>query len=165
MLVGLRQVSSVAVAIFCIALVLPAAALAKGGGSKCNASACKVYIEPPAPSAGKQSPPTASQNPTSPGQTGSGNGSGGTQTQQPKNLQRVLLHAGNDKAPLSKLLTESGVSPLRGGPGNVAGPSLLGSALDLGPGPLALLAILLTSALAFGVYSGLRSRQARRPSA
>jgi hypothetical protein len=151
---GLRRFARAAAAVLCTALALPAIALADGGG-KCNASACKVYVEPNVPSAGKQQPPP----PTSPtGSTTSGN-----QAQQPKNLSRVLLHAGKDKAALSRLLNDSEITPLHGGVGNVAGPSLLGAALDLGPGPLALLGILLAAALALGVHGGMRRR--RRPTA
>ena len=153
MVASLRHLTRAAAAVFCIALALPAAALASGG-SKCNASACKVYVEAPVPSAGKQQAPTQQPAPT---------GSAQTQTKQPKSLARVLLHAGKDKAPLSRLINDSGITPLRGGPDNVAGPSLLGAALDLGPGPLALLGILLAAALAFGVHNGLRRR--RRPTA
>ena len=130
-------------------------ALADGGG-KCNASACKVYVEPNVPSAGKQQAPPPQQQPT-------GSTTTPSQMQQPKNLSRVLLHAGKDKAPLSRLMNDSGISPLHGGPGNVAGPSLLGAALDLGPGPLALLGILVAAALALAVHGGMRRR--RRPTA
>jgi hypothetical protein len=154
MFAGLRQVARATVAVFCIALSLPAIVLADGGG-KCNASACKVYVEPNAPSAGKQQQAPPQQAPTA----------GSNQTQQPKDVARVLLLAGRDKAPLSRLLDDSGISRLHGGPGNVGEPSLLGAALDLGPGPLALLAILLASALALGVHGVIRSRQRGRPSA
>lgn len=142
-------------AVLCVALALPAIALAKSG-PKCNASACKVYIEPNVPSAGKQSssPPPQQQHPTGSPTTG-----GSTPTQQPTKLSRVLAHAGADKAALSRALNDSGISPLHGGSGNIAGPSLLGAALDLGPGPLALLAVLLTSAFAFALYNGLRNRR------
>jgi hypothetical protein len=157
MFAGLRQVAPAAVAVFCIALALPAIALANGGG-KCNASACKVYVEPNAPSAGKQQQAPPQQAPT-------GSVTGSNQTQQPKDVARVLLLAGRDKAPLSRLLDDSGISRLHGGPGYVGGPSLLGAALDLGPGPLALLAILLASALALGVHGVIRNRQRGRPSA
>jgi hypothetical protein len=150
MVAGPRQLLCAATAASCIALALPAIALANGG-SKCNASACKVYIEPNAPSAGKQQSPT-------------GSATSSSQTQQPKKLRRVLLLAGKDRGPLSRLMKDSGISPLQGGTGNVVGPSLLGAALDLGAGPLALLAILLASALALGAY-GIRHRQRRRPTA
>lgn len=159
MVAGLRRVFRAAVAIFCIALALPALALAHGGG-KCNASACKVYVEPNAPSAGKQQAPPPQQQPTS-----SAGGGSGSQTNQPSNLSRVLAHAGNDKVPLSRLLNDSGGNPLGGGPGNVAGPGLIGAALDLGLGPLALLAILLASAAALVAHGVVQNRQRRRPSA
>jgi hypothetical protein len=157
MVAGLRQVFCAAVAISCIALALPALALAHG---KCNASACKVYVEPNVPSAGKQQatqspPPTSSEG---------GGGSGG-QTHKPSKLSRVLAQAGNDKVPLSRLLNGSGVDPLKGGPDSVAGPGLIGAALDLGLGPLALLAILLVSAGALVAYGVMQNRQRQRPSA
>lgn len=146
MVVGLRQVFFAGTAVSCIALALPVIALANGG-NKCNASACKVYIEPN-PSAGKQQPTQSSSTSTG---------------QQPKNLARVLALAGKDRGPLSRLLHDSGISPLRGGSGNVVGPGLLGAALDLGAGPLALLAILLASALAIGAHGVMRRRQRERP--
>lgn len=155
MVAGLRHLTRAAAAAFCVALALPAAALANGGG-KCNASACKVYVEAPVPSAGKQQ-----QTPQQPAPSSAPT----PQTTQPKNLSRVLLHAGKDKAPLSRLLNDSGITPLHGGPDNVAGPSLLGAALDLGPGPLALLGILLAAALALAVNGGMRGRRRRRPTA
>ncbi len=158
MVAGLRRVFRAALAIFCIALALPALALAHSGG-KCNASACKVYVEPNAPSAGKQQPPPPQQ-PTS-----SAGGGSGSQTNQPSKLSRVLAHAGNDKVPLSRLLNDSGGNPLGGGPGNVAGPGLIGAALDLGLGPLALLAILLASAAALVAHGVVQNRQRRGPSA
>ena len=161
--VGLNRVLRVAAAVFFLALLLPAAGLAKSA-DKCNASACKVYSEGNnAPSAGKQQqqppPPQAPQ--TSGG--GGGNSSSVTPTHTPKGLSRALAHAGADKAPLSRLLMDSGNGgPLRSG--NVAGPSLLGAALDLGVGPLALLGILLAAALALAARGGARGWFRRRPS-
>lgn len=156
MVAGLRQLGLAAAAVFCIALALPALAVASGGG-KCNASACKVYVEPGSQGAGKQ--PT----PTRPPQTGPG-GSSST-THQPKKLARVLSEAGRDRGPLTAALGEAGPDSLQGGSGNVAGPSLLGAALDLGAGPLALLAILLASALALGAHGVMRNRRRGRPTA
>jgi hypothetical protein len=162
MVAGLRQVFCAAVAISCIALALPALALAHGTG-KCDASACKVYVEPNVPSAGKQQ---ATQSPQSPPPTSSeGDGGSGGQTHKPSKLLRVLAQAGNDKVPLSRLLNGSGVDPLKGGPDSVAGPGLIGAALDLGLGPLALLAILLVSAGALVAYGVMQNRQRQRPSA
>lgn len=161
MVVGLRQVFCAAFAISCIALALPALALAHGT-SKCNASACKVYVEPNVPSAGKQQ---ATQSPQSPPPSSEGGGGSGGQTNQPSKLSRVLAQAGNDKMPLSRLLNGSGVDPLQGGPDSVAGPGLIGAALDLGLGPLALLAILLVSAGALVAYGVMQNRQRQRPSA
>lgn len=158
MLAGLRHVARAAVAVFCIALALPAIALA-GGGGKCNASACKVYVEPNVPSAGGQQQPPAT-GPATGGQSGS---AGGQQT--PDNVSRVLAQAGKDKAPLSRVLIDSGLGNVQSGPGNVGSPSLLGAVSDLGAGPTALLAILLASALALAVHAGLRNRRRGRPSA
>lgn len=152
MVAGLRQLAPISLAVFCLALALPPLALASGGG-KCSASACKVYVEPNgAPSGGKQST-------TPPTRTGS---SGGGHTRQPKGMARVLLHAGKDRGPLSRLMHDSGIAPLQGS-GDVAGPGLLGAALDLGVGPLALLGILLATALGFGAHGVMRNR--RRPTA
>jgi hypothetical protein len=160
MLAGLRHLVRAAPTVICIALAFPAGALANGGG-KCNASACRVYVEP-VPSAGKQQPTPTQQPPTS---SATGGNQTHEQTHQPKKLARVLLLAGKDKAPLSRLLNDSGISPVHGGSDNVAGPSLLGAALDLGPGPLALLALLVASALALAVHGGIRNRRRGRPSA
>lgn len=157
MVAGLRQLARAAAAVFCIALALPALALASGGG-KCNASACKVYVEP-----GSSNPGT--KPPTQPTQTGSNGGGNATSHHQPKKLARVLLQAGKDRGPLSAALSESGASSLRGGSGDVAGPSLLGAVLDLGAGPLALLAILLAAAFALGAQGVLRNRQRGRRNA
>jgi hypothetical protein len=152
--VGRRHVVGAAAAVFFLALALPAAALANGSG-KCNASACKVYVEPSVPSAGRQPQP--------PGPTGP-NPNGGNDSQGPSKLSRVLAHAGKDKGPLSQLLTGSGPNTLQNGGGGGA-PGVLGAALDLGSGPTALLAILLASALALAVHSGVRGWRRRRPSA
>ena len=155
---GLKHLVRAAAALFCIALALPAGALASGG-SKCNASACKVYIEGPAPSAGSQQQPPA----TGPSQTGPS--TGGPQTTAPSNLSRVMAAAGQDKVPLSRLLTDSALGNLHAGSGNVGSASVLGAVSDLGVGPTVLLAILLASALAVVVHSGIRNRRRRRPSA
>ena len=157
MVAGLRRVLTIGAAVFCVALALPAFALAKGA-PKCNASACKVYIEQGAPSGGKQQ-----QQPPPPPTTSTTN-AGGNQP-QPTKLSRVLAHAGADEVPLSKALNDSGSGPLHGGSANVVGPSFLGAALDLGPGPLALLAVLLASAVGFAIYNGARNRRRERPSA
>jgi hypothetical protein len=152
---GLRHVALAATATLLVALAAPAVAIAGGGGGNC--SACQVYHEPNPPTAGKQqqAPPP----PTPPQPTGSPQ-SGAPQTKSPKGLSRVLAQAGQDKAPLSRLLTDSGTGSLQGG--SVASPSLLGAALDLGTGPIALLAILLATALALGARGSVRSWRLRR---
>jgi hypothetical protein len=121
--------------VFLIALLIPAAALA-GNNGKCNASACKVYIEPNGPSAGRGQTPPSQQV-----------GSGKTVHHSTK-LSRVLALAGKDRGPLKDLLAGSDVGSLKGGTvGSAGSPSMLGAAFDLGAGPLALLAILLTTAV------------------
>jgi hypothetical protein len=138
-------------------LAAPGVAIA-AGGPKCNASACKVYIEPNVPSAGGHQQPPPQQQPT--GSTTNG----GTQTQAPTGLSRVLAQAGEDKAPLSHLLTDSGLGTVKTGPVNVAGSSSFGAAFDLGAGPTALLAILLATALGFAVHGPVRGWLRRRSS-
>ena len=137
---GLRHLVGAAAAVFFVVLALPAGALAH----TCNASACKVYVEQGAPNAGR-----------GPGPISSGPVDAKQQGNLPKNLKRVLAQAGTDKAPLSQLLTESGGTGTLAGVDNAAGPGLLGAVLDLGAGPLALLGILVVTAL------GLASRRMR----
>ena len=153
---GLRHVLRAVPAVFLIALAAPGVAIA-AGGPKCNASACKVYIEPNGPSAGGQQQQPQQQS------TGS-TSNGGTQTQAPTKLSRVLAQAGKDKAPLSHLLTDSGLGTVKTGPVNVAGSSSFGAAFDLGAGPTALLAILLATALGFAVHGPVRGWLRRRSS-
>lgn len=152
---GTRHVVRAAAAVFFLALALPGGALANGGGN-CNASACKVYVEGNAPSAGKQQ-----QQPPPQSSTGS---TAGNESKVPSKLSRVLAQAGQDKRPLSRLLIGSGPNSLQSGGGGGA-PGLLGAALDLGPGPTALLAVLIASAMALAVHGGVRSWRRRRPSA
>lgn len=148
MLAASRHGVRVLVATLLVALAIPAAAVA-GSGSKCNASACKVYVEQSAPSAGKgQTPPSA------------GAVTGGKTAHVPKKTVRVLALAGNDRAPLKDLLAGSSVGSLRGG--NVGAPSVLGAAFDLGAGPLALLAILLATALGLAARGSVRGWLQRR---
>jgi hypothetical protein len=154
---GPSRVLPAAAAVIFIALALPVAALANGG-SKCTASACKVYIEPSSPSAGKQQPSQQSQPPQLP----TGPATGGSHAKARKGLARALAHAGADKGPLSNLLAGSGGGHLRAG--NVAGPSLLGAAFDLGAGPLALLGILLATALGLAARGSVRGWRRRRSS-
>jgi hypothetical protein len=150
---GPRHVAAAVTIVFLVALAAPAAALAGGGG---NCSACQVYHEPNAPSAGRQQPPTQPQQPSG------SNQSSGKQAHVPKGLSRVLAHAGKDRKPLSNILGESGITSLRSGSGSVGSPSLLGAALDLGAGPTALLAILLATALGLAARGSLRGRRLRR---
>ena len=135
-----------------VALAIPATALA-GGGGKCNASACKVYVEPKGPSAGKQQPPP--QQPTS----GPTNGKG--KTHVPKNLARALSRAGRDRVPLKNLVADGGLGPMKGG-ANAGSPTLLGAAFDLGAGPLVLLSLLLATALGLAARGSVRSWLHRR---
>jgi hypothetical protein len=152
---GSRHVLLAAAVVLIVALAAPAAAFADKGG-KCTASACKVYSEQSAPTAGHHQPPRKA--PTA------SNKSGGSQQQQqqPKNLSRVLAHAGNDRLPLSRLLNgDTAIGSLESGAGG-GSPGLLGAAFDLGAGPTVLLAILLATALGLAgrgrVHGWLRRR-------
>lgn len=147
---GSRHVILAGVAVF-IALAIPATALA-GGGGKCNASACKVYVEPNGPTAGKQQPPPPPTTvPTK----------GGPKTHVPKNLARALSQAGRDRGALKNLLTAGGLGSMRGG-ATAGSPTLLGAAFDLGAGPLVLLSILLVTALGLAARGSVRSWLHRR---
>ena len=146
---GSRHVILAGVVVF-IALAIPATAFA-GSGGKCNASACKVYVEPNVPSAGKQQP--------SPPTSGSTKGKG--KTHVPKNLARALSQAGRDRGPLKNLLTDSGLGSMKGG-ATAGSPNLLGAAFDLGAGPLVLLSVLLASALGLAARGSVRSWLHRR---
>jgi hypothetical protein len=137
----------------CISLAIPATALA-GGGGKCNASACKVYVEPNGPSAGKQQ-----QQPPPPPASGSAKGTG--KSHVPKNLARALSQAGRDRTPLKHLLADGGLGSMKGG-SNGGSPTLLGAAFDLGAGPLVLLSILLATALGLVARGSVRSWLHRR---
>lgn len=150
---GSRHVILAGVLGLFVALAIPAAALA-GGGGKCNASACKVYVEPNGPSAGKQQQPPPQQ-PTS----GSTNGKG--KTHVPKNLARALSQAGRDRVPLKNLVADAGPGPMKGG-ANAGSPTLLGAAFDLGAGPLVLLSLLLATALGLAARGSIRSWLDRR---
>lgn len=149
---GSRHVILAGVVVF-IALAIPATALA-GGGGKCNASACKVYVEPNGPSAGKQ------QQPPPPPPT-SGQTKGGQKTHVPKNLARALSQAGRDRGALKNLLTAGGLGSMKGG-ATAGSPTLLGAAFDLGVGPLVLLSILLATALGLAARGSVRSWLHRR---
>jgi hypothetical protein len=150
---GLRHAVPTAAAVLLIALAAPGVAIA-AGGAKCKASACQVYHEQGAPSAGTH------QQPPPPQATGT---SGGTQT--PTNLSRVLAQAGKDKGPLSRLLTDSGPGSVQTGPGNIGAPSALGAVFGLGAGPTALLAILVATAVGFAVRGPVRGWLRRRSTA
>jgi hypothetical protein len=138
---GSRHVFRAAAFVLFLALAVPTAALADGG-SKCNASACKVYNEQGAPSGGHQKPPT--------GPNTSGGGQHQQRQQQPphasKSYSRVLQHLGKDRGPLKNLLGgDAALGNLSGSGGG--SPGLLGAAFDLGVGPAILLAILLATGL------------------
>lgn len=136
-----------AAAVAILALASPAGAFAKGAGG-CNASACKVYTEPP-------------------GSAGASKAGGEQQPTQPvpvtSKTSRLLAHAGKDKALLAKMLSNPAYGATRGlensGVGSTASPSLLGAVLDLGAGPLALLAFLVASALGLAIHKGMRRRR------
>jgi hypothetical protein len=154
---GSRHVIRAGLAVFFIALAIPASALA-GGGGKCNASACKVYVEPNGPSAGKQQQqPQQQQQPTSGPTKGQG------KTHVPKNLARALSQAGRDRGPLKDLVTDGGPGSLKGG-ASAGSPTLLGAAFDLGAGPLVLLSLLLATAFGLAARGSLRTWLQRRSS-
>jgi hypothetical protein len=144
-------------------LAAPAAAFA-GGGSKCHASACRVYSEQGAPGGGGQQKP--STGPTTP-TTHTSQNSGGEQQQQqtPTKLSRVLAHAGNDRGALSRLF--AGDSALGNLHKNSDGgsPGILGAAFDLGVGPTVLLGILLATGLGLAARGSVRGLFRKRPSA
>jgi hypothetical protein len=151
---GSRHVTRAGAAVFFIALAIPATAFA-GSGGKCNASACKVYVEPNGPSAGKQ------QQQQQPPQPTSGSTQGKQRTHVPKNLARALSLAGRDRGPLKTLVTDGGLGSLKEG-ANAGSPSMLGAAFDLGAGPLVLLSILLATALGLAARGSVRSWLHRR---
>jgi len=153
---GLRHIGLAATASLLIGLAAPAAALAGGGGT---CSACQVYHEPNPPTAGQHQQQPPPQQPTASSQSGGGQQQ---QTHAPKGLARVLAQAGQDKAPLSRLLGDAGAGSLQNGSGSVASPGLLGAAFDLGAGPAALLAILLATALALAARGSVRGWRLRR---
>jgi len=126
-------------------MVAPSTALADCGGGP---SAQHVYSEcVPGGSGGKKSktPPTHEQGPPISGQTAN-----------------ELKHTGNDYRQLAAFARGRGQrgleSPIAG---SASSPSALGSAFDLGSGPLALLAALAGTALLFLGGSGLRVWRAR----
>jgi hypothetical protein len=152
--VGSRHVVRAAAFVLFIALAVPAGARADGG-SKCNASACKVYHEQGLPGGGHQKPPTG---PTK-------NGGGQQQPHASKSYSRVLQHLGKDTGPMKNLLGgDAAIGNLPSGSGG-GSPSLLGAAFDLGVGPTILLAILLGIGLGVAargsVGSWLRKRVTR----
>jgi hypothetical protein len=146
----------VATAAFFIALALPAGAFA-GKGHKCNASACKVYVEQggsPHPGAGSKRPQQSSTGPATNG--------GGSQTRAPGKSARALAHAGPERSALKNLLGDAGLGKAGADSGSIASPSALGAAFDVGSGPTVLLAILLATMIALAGHSGLRSWRRRR---
>ena len=150
---GSTHVIRAGVVVLFIALAIPATALA-GSGGKCNASACKIYVEPNGPSAGQQQP-------QQPSTSGSTKGTGKTHVS--KSLARALSQAGRDRRPLEHLLTAGGLGPMKGG-ANAGSPTMLGAAFDLGAGPLVLLSILLATALGLAARGSVRSWLHRRSS-
>jgi hypothetical protein len=146
---GLKRVIPAA-AVALLALAWPAAALAGG----CHASACKVYTESGGSADG--------------GHQSNTGGDGLTQKplKIPSKTSQLLAHAGKDRKLFSKLVSNPAYGTQRGldktSLGSVASPSALGAAFDLGAGPIALLAILLASALGLAVHQGLRGRRRRR---
>jgi hypothetical protein len=141
---------------------MPAGALA-GHGGKCNASACKVYLEQGGNPAGPGGPTKPQGSGTQPSSSGPATSSG--QAKAPTKLGRVLAHAGSDKMPLKNLLADSGLGPVGSGTGSVGSPSALGAAFDLGSGPTILLAILLATAIGLALHGSLRNWRGRRTSA
>lgn len=148
---GLRRLVPVAT-VALIALAAPTVALADKGG-KCNASACKVYVEQDVPNAGNHQRPQAQQS----------GGSKASSGHKRDKVSQVLALAGSDRGALRRLLADSGSGKLEGG--NVRVPSALGAAFDLGSGPTALLAILLATVVGVGAHNGWRGWRHRRPSA
>lgn len=123
----------VAAVVVGVTFAVPAAALA-GNGAKCNASACKVYIEQSLPN---------------------GTGGGGSTSTTPlpvsklpvsKKAARALAHAGKDKAALTRLVQNPELFLRTREPSNgysdVAAPTALSAAFDVGTGPTALFATL-----------------------
>lgn len=160
-----RRVAGVAAALFFLALAMPAGALA-GHGGKCNASACKVYLEQGGNPAGPGGPTKPQGSGTQPSTSGPATSSGGGQAKTPTKLGRVLAHAGSDKMPLKNLLgADAGITPVRNGAGSVGSPSALGAAFDLGSGPTILLAILLATAIGLALHGSVRNWRSRRTSA
>jgi hypothetical protein len=144
-----------------VALVAPTLATA-GNGGKCTASACKVYVEPSTNSTGHHRHHHQAQHQaTGPSTTGEQ----ASKKPAPTKVARVLAAVGKDRGTLSRLLRDSGSPGVAAAPTAVATPSALGSVFDLGSGPNLLLAVLVASALGFGIYGGVRSWRGRRASA
>jgi len=134
---GLRRVLLAAV-VAGAALGAPAAAFACGGGP----SAVNVYKECLPTGGGDQ--PTSSATSTGP-------------VHLSPQAARALAHAGKDGALLSALVRSGAPRhlPTAGG-ASAAEPSALGSAVDLGSGPTALLAVLAGTAVVLLGVSGVR---------
>lgn len=119
-----------------------------------------VYVDGGLPGTGGHAThhPQGQQNPT-----GGSNTGGGTQTQTPDNVSRVLAQAGSDQGALKNLVAaDAGLGKSGSEPGDNGSPSALGAAFDLGSGPTILLAILLATVVALGAHGGLRSWRRRR---
>lgn len=134
-------------AVVAAALVGPSTALACNGGGP---SAVNVYIEC-TPAATGSKPTTSS--PT----TGSE-----TPTHVSDRTAKALKGAGSDRRFLFHLVRSSGGSRLVQPRSAGAEPSALGSAFDLGSGPVALLAALAGTALLLLAGNGLRFWRSRR---
>lgn len=148
--VGLRRVLPVATTVL-IALAVPAVAVAGsgGGGQKCNASACKVYVEPGVVQGGQETRSNTAQKPV----------------RVSKKAAQTLAAAGKDRKVVTQLLTNPGYGAFRGfksSAGQITAPTALGAVFDLGSGPTALLAILIATAFGLAVHGGVRRWRQRR---
>jgi hypothetical protein len=150
LVVGRRRVVPVATAVL-IALAFPAVSVAGRGsaGMKCEASACKVYVESSLGPGGQQR---------------------GSMRQKPvalsKKTARKLARSGKDRKILTQLFMDPGYGAIRGfrpsAGAELAPPTALGAVLDLGSGPTVLLAVLIATAAGLAVHSGARSWRQRR---
>jgi hypothetical protein len=140
----MRRLPHLAVAVAVLAALSAPAALASRGpsGSGCtSASAACVYTE-------------------------GGFGTGGSKPGKlSSRLARSIGKYGGKDRRLLQVIASPGIfgHPEPSGAGPVNGSSVLGAILDLGAGPLALLAALLGGAAALGVNGALRRRRAGRP--
>jgi hypothetical protein len=159
--VGLRRTVGVGTVALVVALAAPVGALA-GSGGKCNASACKVYVEQGVPNAGGQQQPQQQQ---PQGKSTGTTKTSGKKTKASQKVSRVLANAGKDRLALSRLLRDSGRGVLEPSTGTIVAPSALGAAFDLGAGPAVLIAILIATAAGLAIQGGARNWRRRRPTA